>query len=102
LHNFAMPFLRYAVGDFAEVGEACPCGRGLPVLNRIIGREQNMLSLPGDAKRWTPLSEGGIRKLLKLAPIREYQFVQKSLDEMEVRLVVARPLSADEAAAVRN
>ena len=43
LHNFAMPLLRYDIGDFAEVGEACPTGRGLPVLTRILGRERNML-----------------------------------------------------------
>ena len=102
MHNFAMPFLRYEVGDFAEVGESCSCGRGLPVLARIIGREQNMLSLPDGRKVWTLLSEGGIRKLLKLAPIREYQFVQKSLEDMEIRLVVAQPLTADEEAAIRT
>ena len=102
LHNFAMPFLRYEVGDFAEVGEACACGRGLPVINRIIGREQNMLTLPSGEKRWTLLSEGGIRKLLKLAPIREYQFVQKSLDRIEVRLVVDRNLSPQEESDVRD
>ena len=30
-------------GDYAEVGEACRCGRGLPVLDRITGRQRNML-----------------------------------------------------------
>jgi len=100
IHNFAMPFLRYEVGDFAEVGEACLCGRGLPTLKRIIGREQNMLSLPDGEKRWTLLSEGGIRKLLALAPIREYQFVQKSLQAIEIRLVVGRALTGAEEAAV--
>jgi phenylacetate-CoA ligase len=34
-NNFAMPLLRYEVGDTAEVGAPCPCGRGLPVLTRI-------------------------------------------------------------------
>ncbi|MCP3970332.1 MAG: phenylacetate--CoA ligase family protein, partial [Rhodobacteraceae bacterium] len=29
LHNLAMPLIRYAIGDYAEVGEDCPCGRGL-------------------------------------------------------------------------
>ncbi len=38
LHNYAMPLLRYDVGDDARVGEPCPCGRGLPVLDRIVGR----------------------------------------------------------------
>ena len=39
LHNFAMPLIRYDIGDYEEVGEACSCGRGLPVLRRILGRE---------------------------------------------------------------
>ena len=102
LHNFAMPFIRYDVGDFAEVGEPCPCGRGLPVLKRILGREQNMLALPGGVKRWTLLSEGNIRKFLKIAPIREFQFIQKDLENMEVRLVVAREVTNEEETEIRN
>ncbi|NQV98232.1 MAG: phenylacetate--CoA ligase family protein [Rhodospirillales bacterium] len=102
LHNFAMPFIRYDVGDFAEVGEACPCGRGLPVLKQILGREQNMLSKPDGEKVWTLLSEGAIRKLLKLAPIREYQFVQKTQAQIEARFVVDRALSASETSQVRT
>ncbi|NNM01814.1 MAG: phenylacetate--CoA ligase family protein, partial [Gammaproteobacteria bacterium] len=35
LHNFAMPLLRYDIGDRAEVGGPCPCGRGLPVIKRV-------------------------------------------------------------------
>ena len=46
LHNFAMPLLRYDIGDYAEVGEPCPCGRRLPVLKRILGRQRNMFILP--------------------------------------------------------
>lgn len=46
LHNFATPLLRYALGDYAQVGGPCPCGRGLPVLTRILGRQRNMLMLP--------------------------------------------------------
>ena len=38
LHNFAMPLIRWDVGDSAEVGAPCPCGRGLPVLTRIVDR----------------------------------------------------------------
>jgi phenylacetate-coenzyme A ligase PaaK-like adenylate-forming protein len=39
LNNFAMPLIRYETGDTAEVGAPCPCGRGLPVLTRIMGRD---------------------------------------------------------------
>jgi phenylacetate-CoA ligase len=40
LNNFAMPLVRYDIGDTVEVGPPCACGRGLPVLTRIIGRDQ--------------------------------------------------------------
>ncbi len=101
IHNFAMPFIRYEVGDFAEVGAPCACGRGLPVLKKILGREQNMLTKANGEKVWTLLSEGAIRKLLKIAPILEYQFVQKSRTGLEARFIVGRDLTKAENAAVR-
>jgi len=40
LTNRAMPILRYQVGDVAVWSDqVCPCGRGLPLLERIDGRE---------------------------------------------------------------
>lgn len=52
LHNFAMPLLRYAIGDYAEAGESCDCGRGFPVLRRIVGRQRNMLVRPDGVRHW--------------------------------------------------
>ena len=46
LHNYATPLIRYEVGDMAEFGEPCPCGRGLPVIRKIHGRKRNRLRLP--------------------------------------------------------
>ena len=43
-----MPFINYTVGDFALVGPSCACGRGLPVLAEVVGREGEVLPLPGD------------------------------------------------------
>jgi phenylacetate-CoA ligase len=100
LHNLAMPLLRYDVGDYAEVGEACTCGRGLPVIRRILGRRQNMLRAADGGERWPLLSSGDIGKLLALAPIRQYQFAQTHRDRIEVRLQTARPLTDDEARGV--
>jgi len=102
LHNFAMPLIRYDIGDFAEVGEPCPCGRGLPVLKRIIGREQDMVTLPSGEKRWTLLSAGNIESFLRLAPIRQYQFVQKNLETIEARLAVDRDLTEGEKEGLRD
>ncbi|MFT5446313.1 MAG: phenylacetate-CoA ligase [Gammaproteobacteria bacterium] len=93
LHNFATPLLRYAIGDYAEVGEPCDCGRGLPVLNRIHGRVRNMLRLPGGETRW-PLIGHLVPGLERLPTLRQYQLVQKSLQLIEAQVVVPQPLSA--------
>jgi phenylacetate-CoA ligase len=93
LHNFAMPLLRYELGDEAEVGSACSCGRGLPVLTRIVGRTVDLLTLPSGEQRRTDFQH---YRLSRIAAIREYQVVQRSLEQIEVLLVLGRPLTAAE------
>ena len=93
LHNFAMPLIRYALGDYAEAGEPCDCGRGLPVMRRILGRERNILSLPGGRRQWPSFPS---EKWAHVAPIRQLQMVQKSTEDIVVRVVAARPLTQDE------
>lgn len=94
LNNFATPLIRYEIGDYAEVGGACPCGRGLPVLTRIMGRYRNLLTLPDGARRWPRL--GYESRLQAVAPVELMQMIQTSLEEIQVRLVTARPLDAAE------
>jgi len=93
LHNFATPLVRYDIGDYAKVGAACPCGRGLPTLERIMGRQRNMVILP-DGKRHWPLV--GFQRFREIAPIRQYQLIQRSTELIEVRLVADRELSAEQ------
>lgn len=95
LHNFAAPLLRYEIRDYAEVGPPCPCGRGLPVLTRLVGRERNMLRLPGGARRW-PLV--GFSRWGEAAAIRQFQFIQTGLDAIAVKLVPEQPLTPDQEA----
>lgn len=93
LHNFAMPLLRYASGDFAEMGNPCACGRGLPVLRRIVGRQRNMLVRPGGGRYWPSFASELWREI---APIEQIQLVQKDRDSIELRIVAPRELTADE------
>lgn len=99
LHNFAMPLVRYELGDYAEAGALCSCGRGLPVLRRIAGRVRNMLSLADGTRFWPEFGSSG---LARLAPILQQQLVQKSFDTIEARLVTARPLTSREEADLRR
>lgn len=98
LHSFAMPLIRYEVGDYAEAGAPCDCGRGLPVIRRIAGRVRNMLRLPGGGLHYPRFGE---YQFGAFEAVRQFQVVQKSLTEIEVALVVARPLSPAETEALR-
>ncbi|HVM77419.1 MAG TPA: AMP-binding protein [Stellaceae bacterium] len=93
LHNFATPLLRYEIGDRAEVGGPCPCGRGLPVIRRILGRAKHSLVLPSGGRRHPWL---GTDEFAENPAIVQHQVVQRSLEELEFRLVVRRPLTAAE------
>ena len=93
LHNFATPLIRYAIGDYAVAGVPCGCGRGLPRLERIMGRERNLVELPDGSRHW-PLT--GYSKYHGIAPIRHYQLIQRDLETVEMRLVVAEPLSPEQ------
>jgi len=99
LHNFATPLFRYAVGDYAEVGASCACGRTLPVLKRILGRARNMLTLPGGGRLWPRLAEMRYHEVL---PVRQFQLVQTGLDALELRLVADRRGTPDEEAKLRQ
>jgi phenylacetate-CoA ligase len=97
--NHATPMIRYEIGDYAEVGPACPCGRGLPTLRRILGRERNMIVKPDGTRHW-PLT--GYKKFREIAPIAQYQMRQHEPDRIEVRMVVERPLTGQEETALRE
>jgi phenylacetate-CoA ligase len=99
LHSYAMPLVRYELGDYAEIGAACVCGRGLPVLARVIGRARNILVL-ADGRRYWP--NFGSRGLNEIAPVLQHQFVQRSHDTIEARLVTAAPLTPEQEDGLRR
>lgn len=97
LHNFAMPLLRYELGDFAESGVPCPCGRGLPVINRVIGRFRDSVRMPDGSAR---AAFFGSKSFYKIRAIRQFQAAQTALDTIEIRIVARQPLTEEEEAFV--
>lgn len=85
LHNFATPLIRYDIKDYATVGPECPCGRTLPTLSRILGRERNMVKLPDGTKHWPII---GLHHFYQVGTIKQYQFIQNDLYNIEMKLVV--------------
>lgn len=90
LQNFAMPLIRYRINDHAEVGERCACGRGLPVLKRIVGRSRNLLTTPDGGRYWPSFPA---RNWMHIGGIRQIQLIQTRLDSIDVKLAVSPALS---------
>lgn len=90
LHNFAMPLIRYQINDHAEVGGPCPCGRGLPVLRRIVGRSRNLMTGPDGRRYWPSFPASN---WMHIGNIRQLQLVQTESERIEVTLA-AEPLGA--------
>ncbi len=67
--------------------------RDISGLARIAGRERNMLRLPDGTTHW-PLV--GFHRFRDIAPVRQYQLIQHTLQSVEVRLVCDRALTAEE------
>jgi phenylacetate-CoA ligase len=98
LRNFATPLIRYELGDHAEMGAACACGRGLPVIRRVVGRERNLILMPDGSRHWPLTARSQYRSV---APVVQYQMIQQERERIEVRLVVETPLSADQEASLK-
>ena len=98
LHNFVQPLLRYEIGDYVELGAPCGCGRGLPVLNRIIGKTIDRYVLPNGERHFRT----GVNRLTRSPSIMQVQVVQTSRTAMEIRVVLRAPLTAAEEADLRE
>jgi hypothetical protein len=91
LHNYGMPFVRYATGDVGTISDiSCACGRGLPLLGSIEGRLLDSIrtidgrTVPGEF----------FPHLLKEVPeFAEYRVEQRTLDHVVISAVLTEALS---------
>lgn len=83
LHSYAMPIIRYEVGDLAEWGGPCDCGMTLPVIKRLWGRKRHMLTLPDGSQVPMPFLGDDIGKIDR---ILEFQIAQYDDGVLEIQL----------------
>ena len=93
LSNLAAPVIRYELGDYAIPGTPCPCGRGLPVLERILGRRRGMMTTRDGERQW-PIAL--FRRYRAIAPVTQYQMIQHAADRFELRVATPEPLTPDQ------
>lgn len=87
LNNYAMPLLRYSIGDIAtgiDMTNTCVCGRGLPRLRRLAGRDVEVFSLADgtmvDGEFFTHL-------FYHKTWVKKFQIIQESFSLVRVRIV---------------
>jgi phenylacetate-CoA ligase len=100
LENYLMPLIRYEIGDYATaVSGSCPCGRSLPLLGPVLGRELNLFRTPAGRL----FSTWDLVNSLRVVPeIGQFQIVQKSFDQISVRYVSRQPLAVETEARIRT
>jgi len=84
LNNYAMPFIRYKLGDLgvpSKKGE-CSCGRGLPLIERIVGRTTEVMRFADG----TAIAGEMFIHLMKDIGLRQYQFVQQDENSVTLRM----------------
>lgn len=89
LNNYAMPLIRYRLGDYACLSSReCACGRKLPVLGNIFGREYDTVK-----NREGKLFHGEFFMYMieeaqkKGLGIQSFQVVQEDLDRFTIKIV---------------
>src|SRR6185295_12421330 len=64
-YSTAQPLIRYEIGDIAQFGEPCRCGRTLPTLSNILGRLYPIFVRPDGQKFWVQFEHETIARNLQ-------------------------------------
>jgi len=85
LYNYAMPLIRYEVGDVGiPTDELCSCGRSLPLMKSVEGRCDDFIVLPSG----NVVSPRVLSLLIKHTDgILEYQAIQKQINKLQIYIV---------------
>jgi phenylacetate-coenzyme A ligase PaaK-like adenylate-forming protein len=87
LGMYTMPIIRYDTGDLAQTGtHVCGCGRNLPLLARMYGREADAVTLADGRQIFWPFF---FEILSGYQQLRRWQVVQAGPRSLKIRMVLA-------------
>lgn len=103
LFESPMPFLRYQIGDLAEMGgRDCPCGRSLITIKKILGRIGDVFKTKDghliEPNFWCIAFEEGRPS----QDVEKFQVVYRSNDRIRIRIVRRSGYSAETEADLRH
>jgi phenylacetate-CoA ligase len=100
LYNYAMPFIRYVVGDVGALSaEKCSCGRNLPLLQSLQGRISDCIVTPSGKK----IHGEFFSHVLWGTPIvLKFQVIQETQDSLRINLVPQAKATIEELTAEKH
>jgi phenylacetate-CoA ligase len=86
LESFTMPFIRYDQGDTILIPEndQCSCGRTLPILGQVFGRNEDVLDYDGRKYYWNFF----YNIMENFLYIKKYRIVQTKKGTIEFRILL--------------
>jgi len=101
LHPGPMPLIRYTIGDLgiASELESCPCGRGLPLMDSITGRNADVIVTPSGNRLIVHFFTGILEHF---SEIDSFQVVQKYPGEILIRLVQKSEINTELLTRIEN
>jgi phenylacetate-CoA ligase len=94
LHSFAMPFIRFGLGDIVTKGsETCRCGQPFSTIRSIQGRMIDYFPLPG-GRLMHPYKIVTLLSDKEPSLVRQYRLIQERLDRITLRMVPSSACSS--------
>ncbi|MBU0495961.1 MAG: hypothetical protein KKA73_23250 [Chloroflexi bacterium] len=85
LNNHAMPLIRYETGDMAVASaQPCTCGRGLPLLESVVGRVSDLITSPSGRLLH---GEFFTHLFYKTRGVRQFRVIQETRHDLLIELV---------------
>lgn len=87
LFNYAMPLVRYAIGDMGTPSNgACNCGCTLPLMKMVEGRKDSFLLLPNGQMLTPRAFTYAVHDFRYYQDIEKFRIIQKDIDNFEFYL----------------
>jgi len=107
LINYAMPLIRYRIGDLGiPTDEKCPCGRSWQLIKSIEGRSNDYLTLPSGKilsflylMRLITHTEIFSRNIFNIS---QYQIVQEQKDKITFNIVKGKNFNLNDFILIKN
>jgi phenylacetate-CoA ligase len=94
LWNYAMPLIRYKIGDVGKpCDEICSCGRGLPLMKMLEGRFDDFIVLP-NGKIISPLNN--LTYFDDFECVTDYRIIQESREKLVLQVVLKEEYNENE------